>query len=133
VAAAQGLGVPNVRSPAHAALSRGASSLCVDGQPETCDSVCAVPVPQKIFTPYVERQNLTMRMAMWRFTRLTNAFSKKLANLKAALALHFAHYNFVRLHRSLRVTPAMEAGITNHIWTWRELLLLGSELSSFHT
>jgi hypothetical protein len=80
-----------------------------------------------ISTSYVERQNLTMRMAMRRFTRLTNAFSKKLENLKAALALHFAHYNFMRVHRTLRVTPAMEAGITDHIWTWRDLLLLGSE------
>jgi hypothetical protein len=65
----------------------------------------------------VERQNLTMRMQMRRFTRLTNAFSKKLANLKAALALHFAWYNFVRVHSTLRVTPAMEAGITDHAWS----------------
>ena len=63
-----------------------------------------------------------MRMAMRRFTRLTNAFSKKLANLKAALALHFAHYNFLRVHGTLRVTPAIEAEITDHIWTWNELL-----------
>jgi IS1 family transposase len=75
-----------------------------------------------ISTSYVERQNLTMCMAMRRFTRLTNAFSKKLANLKAALALHFAHYNFLRVHRSLRVTPAMEAGMTDHVWGWEELL-----------
>ena len=63
-----------------------------------------------------------MRMAMRRFTRLTNAFSKKLANLKAALALHFTHDNFMRVHRTLRVTPAMEAGLTNHLWTMQELL-----------
>ena len=81
------------------------------------------PAPEHISTSSVERQNLTMRMAMRRFTRLTNAFSKKLANLKAALALHFAHYNFVRLHRTLRVTPAMEAGITNHVWGWEELVV----------
>jgi hypothetical protein len=80
------------------------------------------PDPEHISTSYVERQNLTMRMAMRRFTRLTNAFSKKLANLRAALALHFAHYNFLRVHRTLRVTPAMEAGITGHVWTWEELL-----------
>ncbi len=80
------------------------------------------PDPDHISTSYVERQNLTMRMAMRRFTRLTNAFSKKLENLKAALALHFAHYNFMRVHRTLRITPAMEAGITGHIWTWGELL-----------
>lgn len=60
---------------------------------------------------------------MRRFTRLTNAFSKKIENLKAALSLHFAWYNFGRIHQTLRVTPAMEAGITNHIWGWGELLI----------
>ena len=80
------------------------------------------PDPRHISTSYVERQNLTIRMAIRRFTRLTNAFSKKLDNHKAACALHFAYYNFCRIHKSLRVTPAMEAGITDHIWTIRELL-----------
>lgn len=70
----------------------------------------------------MERQNLTIRMACRRFTRLTNAFSKKLENLKAALALHFAYYNFVRIHRSLRVTPAMAAGVTDRLWDLGELL-----------
>jgi hypothetical protein len=73
-------------------------------------------------TSHVERQNLTMRMAIRRFTRLTNAFSKKLDNLKAACALHFAYYNFCRIHQTLRITPAMQAGITDHIWTIAELL-----------
>ena len=68
------------------------------------------PDPALISTSLIERQNLTMRMSMRRFTRLTNAFSKKIENLRAAVSLHFAHYNFVRVHRSLRVTPAMEAG-----------------------
>jgi hypothetical protein len=63
-----------------------------------------------------------MRMAIRRFTRLTNAFSKKLANLKAAVALHFAYYNFCRVHKSLRVTPAMEANLTDHAWTPEELM-----------
>jgi hypothetical protein len=63
-----------------------------------------------------------MRMHMRRFTRLTNAFSKKLENLKAAVALHFAYYNFLRIHKMLRVTPAMEARITDHVWGWEELL-----------
>ncbi len=63
-----------------------------------------------------------MRMAIRRFTRLTNAFSKKLANLKAALALHFAHYNFVRIHGTLRTSPAMAAGVTGRLWELRELL-----------
>ncbi len=80
------------------------------------------PDPDHISTSYVERQNLTMRMAIRRFTRLTNAFSKKLLNLKMAVALHFAYYNFCRVHSSLRVTPAMEAGITDHVWTIGELL-----------
>lgn len=80
------------------------------------------PDPRHISTSFVERQNLTMRMAIRRFTRLTNAFSKKLDNLKAACALHFAYYNFCRIHKSLRCTPAMEAGLTDHILTVRELL-----------
>jgi IS1 family transposase len=80
------------------------------------------PDPDHISTSFVERQNLTMRMAMRRFTRLTNAFSKKLANLKAACALHFAHYNFCRVHSSLRVTPAMAAGISSHVWDLGELI-----------
>ena len=83
------------------------------------------PDPWKVSTSYVERQNLTMRMSMARFTRLSLAFSKKLDNLKAALALHFAWYNLGRVHGSLRVTPAMEAQITNHVWTMEELLLWG--------
>jgi IS1 family transposase len=94
--------------------------------PRVAETVSTViqghPDPEHISTSYIERQNLTMRMAMRRFTRLTNAFSKKLANLKAALALHFAHYNFLRVHRTLRLTPAMEAGITNHVWSWKDLL-----------
>ena len=73
------------------------------------------PDPWKISTSYIERQNLTMRMQMRRLTRLTNAFSKKLANLKAAVALHFAHYNFCRIHKTLRVTPAMAAGVAEHV------------------
>lgn len=80
------------------------------------------PNPSLISTSYVERQNLTMRMAIRRFTRLTNAFSKKLANLKAALALHFAYYNFVRIHKTLRVTPAMAAGVTRKLWNLTELI-----------
>jgi IS1 family transposase len=80
------------------------------------------PDMRHISTSYVERQNLTMRMAIRRFTRLTNAFSKKLDNLKAACALHFAYYNFCRIHKSVRVTPAMEAGLADHIWSIRELL-----------
>ena len=78
--------------------------------------------PKGICTSHVERQNLTMRMSMRRFTRLTNAFSKKVENLKAAVSLHFAHYNFCRIHQSLRVTPAMEAGIANEPLELRDLV-----------
>jgi transposase-like protein/IS1 family transposase len=80
------------------------------------------PDPDHISTSYVERQNLTMRMQLRRFTRLTNAFSKKLSHLKAAVALHFAFYNFCRIHSSLRVTPAMEAGLADHVWSVHELV-----------
>ena len=80
------------------------------------------PDPDRICTSHVERQNLTMRMMMRRLTRLTNAFSKKWENLRAALALHFAYYNFCRIHKTLRCTPAMEAGITGHVWELKDLL-----------
>lgn len=80
------------------------------------------PKRRHISTSYVERQNLTMRMQMRRFTRLTNGFSKSLRYLEAALALHFYHYNFMRIHETLRVTPAMEAGISKHLLTWEEFL-----------
>jgi hypothetical protein len=75
-----------------------------------------------ISTSYAERQNLTMRMAMRRFTRLTNAFSKKVENLQHATSLYFMYYNFARIHSTLRVTPAMEAGISQHVWTIREIV-----------
>ncbi|MCH7922257.1 MAG: IS1 family transposase [Nitrospinae bacterium] len=94
--------------------------------PECVEAISTVingePNPYKISTSYVERQNLTMRMSLARLARLSLAFSKKLDNLKAALALHFAWYNFGRVHGSLRVTPAMEADIADHIWTMEELL-----------
>lgn len=80
------------------------------------------PDKEKVSTSYVERQNLTMRMSMRRLTRLTNGFSKKWENLNKTLALHFAYYNFCKVHQSIRVTPAMEAGITDHIWTIDELI-----------
>jgi hypothetical protein len=80
------------------------------------------PDQEHISTSIVERQNLTMRMSMRRFTRLTNAFSKKVENLRAAVALHFAHYNFVRLHKTLRVTPAMAAGVSREMWALEELV-----------
>lgn len=80
------------------------------------------PNPKYISTSFVERQNLTMRMSIRRFTRLTNAFSKKVENHTAAVALHFMYYNFCRVHQTLRVTPAMEAGISSHVWSIVEIV-----------
>lgn len=88
------------------------------------DVVSGTPDPKHISTSYVERQNLTMRMSMRRFTRLTNAFSKKVENHCAAVALYFMWYNFGRVHQTLRVTPAMEAGVTGHVWSVEEIVAL---------
>lgn len=90
----------------------------------TRESVLGNPDPDHISTSFVERQNLTMRMQMRRFTRLTNAFSKRIENHVAAVALHYMHYNFCRVHQTLRVTPAMEAGLTDHVWSIDEVLAL---------
>ncbi|MHB8068159.1 MAG: IS1 family transposase [Desulfobaccales bacterium] len=79
------------------------------------------PERKHISTSYAERQNLTMRMSMRRFTRLTNAFSKKVENLAHAVSLHFMYYNFARIHKTLRVTPAMEAGVSDHLWSLEEI------------
>lgn len=95
--------------------------------PSTCIGVQRKPLignpdPDHISTSFVERQNLTMRMSMRRFTRLTNGFSKKIENHEAAIALHFMHYNFCRIHTTLRVTPAIEAGLANHVWSIEDLV-----------
>jgi IS1 family transposase len=82
------------------------------------------PDPKHISTSFVERQNLTMRMGMRRFTRLTNAFSKKVENHAAMVAIHFMHYNFARIHKTLRVTPAMVAGLADHVWSLEEIVNL---------
>jgi len=97
--------------------------------PATCvgaekRKITAKPASKHISTSYVERQNLTMRMSMRRFTRLTNAFSKKLANLEAALALHYVYYNFVRRHQALGTTPAVAAGIALREWTIDDIVAL---------
>jgi IS1 family transposase len=90
------------------------------------ERILGYPDPEHVSTSYVERQNLTMRMSMRRFTRLTNAFSKKCENLEHALALHYVHYNYVRIHKTLRCTPAMEAGVCDRLWTVRDIAeLLG--------
>jgi IS1 family transposase len=87
-------------------------------------TVIGDPDPAHVSTSYVERQNLTMRMSIRRFTRLTNGFSKKVENHAHAVALHFMYYNFCRVHQTLRVTPAMEAGLAHHVWTVDELIAL---------
>ena len=84
--------------------------------------VAGNPDKRHVSTSFVERQNLTMRMCMRRFTRLTNAFSKKIENLEAAVALHFMYYNFCRIHQSLRITPAMAAGVTDRLWEISEII-----------
>ncbi len=84
------------------------------------------PDPRHVSTSFVERQNLTMRMSMRRFTRLTNGSSKKVENLEYSVALHYMWYNFARIHKSLRVTPAMEAGVSDHVWSMEEIARLSN-------
>lgn len=109
----------------------GASSDITESRysPATCIGcrtgvLSGTPDPDHISTSYVERQNLSMRMGMRRFTRLTNGFSKKVENHGHMVALYFMHYNFCRIHKTLRVTPAMEAGLTDHVWSIDELISL---------
>jgi len=98
-------------SPAHLIKTE---NRVINGKPDTAH----------VSTSYVERANLTMRMGMRRLTRLTNGFSKKVENLEHAVSLHFMHYNFARIHKTLRVTPAMEAGIADHVWSLEEIAKL---------
>ena len=86
--------------------------------------IAGQPDQKHVLTSFVERQNLTMRMSMRRFTRLTNGFSKKVENHAHAIAIHYMHYNFCRIHKTLRVTPAMEAGLSSHVWEIEELAAL---------
>jgi IS1 family transposase len=99
--------------------TRYSPAVCVSCEQK---AIMGKPDAKHISTSYVERQNLTMRMQIRRFTRLTNAFSKKVENHAYHVALHYMYYNFCRIHKSLRVTPAMEAGIADHIWTISEML-----------
>jgi len=97
--------------------------------PATCTGtrktvISGNPDLKKTSTSYIERQNLTMRMSMRRFTRLTNGFSKKVENLTHAVALHFMYYNLCRIHQTLRITPAMAAGVTDHLWEIEDILFL---------
>jgi len=102
---------------------RYSPDVCI-GEPT--QRVTGDPREDRIATSHVERQNLTMRMHMRRFTRLTNGFSKKVDNHKAMIALHYMHYNFARIHKTLRVTPAMEAGVADHVWSLDEIAKLAA-------
>jgi hypothetical protein len=82
------------------------------------------PDPKHVSTSYVERHNLTMRMSMRRFTRLTNAFSKKIQNHAAMVAIHAVHYNFARIHKTLRIAPAMAVGLSDHVWSLEEIVMM---------
>ena len=93
-------------------------------QSMTTEVITGEPNPKHTSTLYVECQNLTMRMSMRRFTRLTNGFSKKIENHMAAIAMHFMHYSFARIHKTLRVTPAMAAGVASHVWSIEEIVAL---------
>jgi len=101
--------------------SRYSPATCIGCRTEV---LAGNPDPKHISTSYVERQNLSMRMGMRRFTRLTNGFSKKFENHAHQVALYFFHYNFCGIHKTLRVTPAMEAGLTDHVWSLEELCSL---------
>jgi IS1 family transposase len=110
--------------------------ICVAACPEI---LTGTPDPKHINTSYVERQNLTMRMSMRRFTRLTNGFSKRLENHKYAIALHYFHYNFIRVHQTIKTTPAVMAGVANKVWTMTDFVellergerLLGGRLTDY--
>jgi IS1 family transposase len=108
-------------APSDAEMRRYSPAKCIGADMKV---VSGNPDPNHVSTSFVERQNLTMRMSMRRFTRLTNGFSKKIDNHAHMVAIHFMHYNFCRIHKTLRVTPAMEAGLSDHVWPLEELVAL---------
>ena len=110
--------------PAVEAKRRYSPAVCIGA---TKNVVCGSPEMKDISTSHIERANLTMRMGMRPFTRLTNAFSKKIENHMHAVSLHFMHYNFARIHKTLKVTPAMQAGIADHVWSIEEIVNLVAE------
>lgn len=105
--------------PSKSADTKYSPPECIDCEKH---KVSGNPDPAEISTSFVERQNLTVRMRMRRFTGLTNAFSKTIENLEHAVALHFFHYNFIRHHKRLRMPPALKAGVADHCWTMEELV-----------
>ncbi len=109
-------------SPSIEEQHRYSPSCCICG----IKVVSGNPDPKHVSTSYVERHNLTMRMSMRRFTRLTNAFSKKIENHAAMVAIHAVHYNFASIHKTLRITPSMAAGLSDHVWSLEEIVLLAN-------
>jgi len=111
-------------TPPESEQRRYSPAVCINAERKV---IRGNPDPAHISTSFVERANLTIRMSNRRFTRLTNAFSKKLANHKHMFAIFCVYYNFVRIHQTLRVTPAMQAGISDHVWTFEELAALADQ------
>jgi hypothetical protein len=106
-------------APTDAEMRRYSPAQCIGADMKV---VSGDPDPKHVSTSYVERHNLTMRMGMRRFTRLTNGFSKKIQNHAAMVAIHAVYYNFGRIHKTLRITPAMAAGLSDHVWSLEELV-----------
>ena len=106
-------------APSDAEMRRYSPAKCIGADMKV---VSGDPDPKHVSTSYVERHNLTMRMGMRRFTRLTNGFSKKIENHAAMVAIHAVHYNFARIHKTLRITPAMAAGLADHVWALEEIV-----------
>ena len=102
-------------------MGRYSPGVCIG---ERKERISGSPFPELISTSHAERNNLTIRMQSRRFTRLTNAFSKSVVNHRLALAIHFVHYNFVRIHQSIRCTPAMAAGLTHRVWELADIIRL---------
>jgi IS1 family transposase len=108
-------------APSDAEMRRYSPAKCIGADQKV---VSGDPDPKHVSTSYVERHNLTMRMGMRRFTRLTNGFSKKIENHIAMVAIHAVYYNFARIHKTLRITPSMAAGLSDHVWSLEEIVIM---------
>jgi hypothetical protein len=108
-------------APSNEETRRYSPAICIGCEMKT---VSGDPDPKHVSTSYVERHNLSMRMGMRRFTRLTNAFSKKIQNHAAMVAIYAVHYNFARIHKTLRITPAMACGLSDHVWSLEEIVMM---------
>ena len=108
-------------APSDAEMRRYSPAKCIGAEQKV---VSGDPDPEHVSTSYVERHNLTMRMGMRRFSRLTNGFSKKIDNHIAMVAIHAVYYNFARIHKTLRITPSMAAGLSDHVWSLEEIVMM---------